>query len=73
MTKEEINESLAKSLDAFWIDPAVETGYGLDAIGAREDVKLPRSAIEPDSDYRKRLVAKLREITGLDTPIHWAD
>lgn len=37
-----------------------ETGYGLDAVGALEGVKLPRNDGEPDDPYRVRLIAQLR-------------
>jgi hypothetical protein len=41
-------------------DVLIETGYGLDAIGALEDIKLPRNSGEPDDPYRARLIEQLR-------------
>lgn len=47
------------------IDPRqtvlVESGYGLDAIGAMRGVDLPRAGAEPDADYRARLMVRLWE------------
>lgn len=47
------------------IDPRqtvlVESGYGLDAIGAMRGVDLPRVGAEPDADYRARLMVRLWE------------
>ena len=39
-------------------------GYGLDAVGARPEVNLPRRDVEPDMGYRMRLLAKLRWLNG---------
>jgi hypothetical protein len=48
-----------------WIDPRqtihLESGYGLDAIGAMKGVDLPRDGAEPDIDYRARLMVRLWE------------
>jgi hypothetical protein len=48
------------------IDPHREvltgTGYDLDEIGALPDVDLPRAGVEPDADYRARLMVRLREL-----------
>lgn len=48
-----------------FIDPReavmTEIGYGLDAIGMLNDVKLPREHGESDATYRERLIAKLWE------------
>jgi hypothetical protein len=38
-----------------------DSGYALDAIGARGDANLERGGGEVDHDYRVRLIAKLRE------------
>lgn len=51
-------------MDVRFIDPReavlIETGYGLDAIGALTYVEMPRNGVEPDADYRTRLIARLR-------------
>lgn len=45
------------------IDPrqtvALESGYGLDVIGAMKGVDLPRNGTETDFDYRTRLMTRL--------------
>ncbi|MFM0141705.1 hypothetical protein [Paraburkholderia sp. RL18-085-BIA-A] len=50
------------------IDPRqtvyLESGYGLDAIGAMNDVNLPREAGETDHAYRGRLTVRLWEWRG---------
>lgn len=38
----------------------MEIGLGLDAIGSLPEVNLPRASMEPDHDYRERLIARLR-------------
>jgi hypothetical protein len=47
------------------IDPRqtvlIESGYGLDAIGAMKGVDLPRWVTETDHVYRKRLMDRLWE------------
>lgn len=47
------------------IDPRqsvmLESGYGLDAIGAMKGVDLPRNGVETDAAYRDRLIAKMWE------------
>lgn len=47
------------------IDPRqtvhIESGSGLDAIGAMNGVDLPRDGVEMDADYRVRLTARLWE------------
>lgn len=40
----------------------IETGHGLDAIGARPEVDLPRNGIETDHDYRNRLIERMRDL-----------
>lgn len=56
-----------------FIDPheavLTDTGYALDALGSLDGVKLPRHSIEPDADYRVRLIARLRG----ETKPHWLD
>lgn len=47
----------------------VERGYGLDAIGALNEVELPRSAGETDQAYRERLIVKLDWLCGVSKPI----
>lgn len=42
----------------------IGSGYGLDAVGARPEVNLPRRDVEPDMDYRLRLLTKLRWLNG---------
>lgn len=46
-----------------WLDPRqtvlIESGYGLDIIGAMPSVDLTRDKGELDSDYRSRLSVKL--------------
>lgn len=46
-----------------WIDPRqtvlVESGFGLDAIGAIGGIDLPRDGMEADADYRGRLMVRL--------------
>ncbi|CAE6859492.1 hypothetical protein R69746_07741 [Paraburkholderia aspalathi] len=47
-----------------FVDPCeavlTDTGSALDSIGALDGVKLARDGVEPDADYRLRLIAKLR-------------
>ncbi len=47
------------------IDPrqtvVLESGYGLDRIGAMRGIDLPRASAETDLDYRARLMARLWE------------
>ncbi|GAQ30278.1 hypothetical protein SAMD00023378_3961 [Ralstonia sp. NT80] len=50
-------------MDVRFTDPRkavlTESGYGLDAIGALDGVRLPRMSMELDAEYRQRLSAKL--------------
>lgn len=39
----------------------LESGHGLDAIGARPEIDLPRNGIETDHDYRNRLIERMKE------------
>lgn len=39
----------------------LESGYGLDRIGAMRGIDLPRDGAEPDIDYRARLMVRLWE------------
>jgi hypothetical protein len=49
------------------IDPRqtvlIESGHGLDSIGAMRGIDLPRDGIETDADYRARLMMRLWEQT----------
>lgn len=45
-------------------DALIESGYGLDAIGALEEINLPRNGTETDMGYRLRLLAKMRWLRG---------
>lgn len=40
----------------------LESGHGLDAIGARPELDRPRNGIETDHDYRNRLIERMKEI-----------
>jgi len=55
-------------LNLSWIDPRqtvhLESGYGLDAIGAMKGIDLPRNNTEPDALYRNRLTIRLWEWRG---------
>jgi hypothetical protein len=66
-------EMVAKAADlmqakADMIDPRqtihLASGYRLDAIGAMKGVDLARQGIEPDVDYRVRLMVRLWEWRG---------
>jgi hypothetical protein len=52
------------------IDPRqavmIESGLGLDAIGAMKGVDLPRDGVEPDVDYRSRLMVRLWNPLAVD-------
>lgn len=59
---------IESAMPATFIDPRqtvlVESGFGMDAIGARAEMNLPRRGVEPDMDYRLRLLAKMHWMRG---------
>lgn len=67
---------IESAMPASFIDPRqtvlVESGFGLNAIGAMGGVDLPRHAAETDTDYRGRLMVRLSNPLGseLETPIN---
>ncbi len=52
------------------IDPRqtvmIESGCGLDVIGAMKGIDLPRDAVETDADYRARLTVRLWNPLAVD-------
>jgi hypothetical protein len=53
----------------------IGSGHDLDAVGAMPDINLLRNSVEPDLDYRLRLLAKIRWLRGegVSMAIHGVD